>query len=155
MTPLALVRDSGWELALFFHVLGALLLTGGLALVTLLAFAARRQTDAEALARWRRTILRTLLFLVVPAYLLTRIAAEWVRSEDAFPDDETWIDIGYLVTDIGLLVLVALLLFAWRSSRLATRGIESRIAPRAVQVLAPLYLAALVVAVWAMSTKPA
>ena len=152
---LALVRDGAWELALLFHVLGAFLLTGGLVLVTILALGAARQAKPEAVFAWRRTIFRTLLLLVLPAYLLMRIAAEWVRSVDPFPDDQAWITIGYIVTDAGLLLLVALLLLGWRSARLARRGTDSRIAPHAVLVLAGLYVAALLVAVWAMGAKPA
>lgn len=152
---LALVRDGAWEWSLLFHVLGALLLTGSLVLVTILAVVGRRHTEAEGTLAWRRYTFRTLLFLVVPSYLLMRIAAEWVRSEDAFPDDQAWVGVGYVVTDVGLLLLLALLAAAWWSTRQARRGVASRVAPRIVMTIAPFYLVALLVAVWAMSAKPA
>ena len=151
---LALVRSGPWEWALLFHVLGALILIGGLALVVATSLAAERAQAGSSLAL-RRLTFRTLVLVVVPSYLLMRISAEWVRSEDAFPDDTAWLDVGYIVTDAGILVLLALLVLGWLSARRAARGdTGTPVSARIVSVLAPLYLVALLVAVWAMTTKP-
>jgi hypothetical protein len=152
---LAILRTGAWEWALFFHVLGALLLVGSVLMVSVAAVASLRSQTAEPAVALRRVGFRTLAFVVVPSYLLTRLTAEWVRSEDAFPDDMAWIDIGYIVTDSGLILLVALLVLGWFSLRQVRGGASARtVLARAYAVVAPLYLVALLVAVWAMTAKP-
>jgi uncharacterized membrane protein len=155
---LALVRSGAWEWALLFHVLGAFLTIGGMTLVSAVALAAGRSGSLEL----RRLTFRALLVVVLPAFVLMRVAAEWVRSEDPFPDDLGWLGVGYIVTDAGVVLLLAMLVLGWLNARAARRA-EPRdhaAAPRApfttriLAVLAPLYLLALLVAVWAMTTKP-
>ena len=135
---LALMRDGAWEWALFFHVTGALVLIGALALFV-----------AASFRGLRRLAFRTMLVAVIPSFLVMRITAEWVRSEDPFPDDLGWIGLGYVISDAGVLVLIALAVLAWLSSR---RG--AGLAARIQTIVGPLYLVALLVAVWAMTTKP-
>jgi hypothetical protein len=151
----AILRSGAWEWALFFHVLGAFVLVGSIVLVAVAAVASLRGETPESAVTLRRVGLRTLLFFVVPSYLLTRLTAEWVRAEDVFPDETTWIDIGYMVTDAGLILLIALLVLGWLSLRQVRRGASVRsVLARAYAVVAPVYLVALLVAVWAMTTKP-
>jgi uncharacterized membrane protein len=155
---LALVRSGGWEWALLFHVLGAFLTVGGMTLVSAAAIAAGRSGSFPL----RRLAFRALLLVVLPAFILMRVAAEWVRSEDPFPDDLGWIGVGYIVTDAGVVVLLAMLVLGWLNARVARRAeppdhaTEPRapVSTRILSVLAPLYLLALLVAVWAMTTKP-
>jgi hypothetical protein len=135
---LALIRDGTWEWALFFHVTGALVLIGALALFV-----------AATFGGLRRLAFRTMLFAVIPSFILMRGSAEWVRSEDPFQDELDWLTIGYLISDAGVIVVIALAVLAWLSSR---RG--AGIAARIQAVLGPAYLVALLVAVWAMTTKP-
>lgn len=150
----ALVRSGPWEWALLFHVLGALLLVGGMVLVAFTALATGRSAQPAALVL-RRLAFRVLVLVVIPSFVLMRVTAEWVRSEDAFPDDTGWIGIGNVVSDAGLPVLLALTSLAWLSARRAASGRETgTLVARASAVLGPLYLLALLVAVWAMTTKP-
>lgn len=152
---LAIVRSGNWEWALFFHVLGALVLVGGMTLVVTAALAAARTDRLEGSFALRRLTFRTLVFFVLPSFVLMRGTAEWVRTEDGFADDVTWINLGYIVTDMGLLVLLALLVLGWRSARAAARGdVRAPLSGRILSVLAALYLVALLVAMWAMTTKP-
>lgn len=151
---LALVRSGNWELALFFHVLGALLLIAGMALVVSATLFAGRSRDPLGAVAFRRLTWKTLVLLVLPSFVLMRATAEWVRTEDGFADDLTWINIGYMVTDMGAVVLLALLFLGWRSARTGERGETRPLSARILSVLAPLYLVALLVAMWAMTTKP-
>jgi hypothetical protein len=151
---LALLRSGTWEWALFFHVLGALVLIGGMVLVVTTALLGTRSTDPHGALAMQRLTWRTLLLLVLPSFVLTRATAEWVRTEDGFADDLTWINVGYIVTDRGGIVLLALLVLGWRSARVAARGELRTVSSRILAVLAPLYLVALLVATWAMTTKP-
>ena len=143
---LAIIRPDSWELPLLVHVGGAMLLVA--ALVVVLALAAhglRRGDDAAALAR---TNFRALLLGVLPAYVVMRVGAEWIASEEAV-GDPTWIGIGYASSDGGLLLILVATGLAWRSAR---RGAG---ASRAVAVLSALLLVGYVVTVWAMTAKPA
>jgi hypothetical protein len=144
----AILRPDSWHLPLLVHVAGAIALVA--ALVVVLALAAhglRRGDDAAALAR---PVLRTLLIGVLPAYVVMRVGAEWVASEEAVGDDAAWIGIGYIVSDAGLLLILIATGLAWRASRRGQGG-----ASRAVAVLSAVLIVAYVIAVWAMTTKPA
>ena len=136
---------------LFLHVLGAMLLVG-----TLLAVATAILLDwrlADAAGGLTRLGLRTMLIAVVPAYLVMRIGAQWTEARAEFPDDYAWLTIGYIVADLGgLLVLVSIVLAAIGLRKLRAGG--GRGLARAVGVISTIMLAAYVVAVWAMTTKP-
>lgn len=139
---------------LFLHVLGAMLLVGALfavGLATVLGW--RRPEHAPGLTRFG---LRTLLFGVLPAYILMRVGAQWTEAEQNFPDDyeAAWIDIGYITADAGaLLVLISIVLsvIGLRKSRAGDGGVRFG---RIVGVVSLLLLAAYLVAVWAMTAKP-
>jgi hypothetical protein len=150
----AIRPDAGWEWALLFHVLGALLLIGGVALVSVASVGALRTPVLARALALRRVALRGMLLLVIPAFIVMRVAAEWVRSEDPFDDAAAWIDIGYVISDAGVIVLVLLAILAWLGVRATIRGHLAPVAGRIHALLAPLYLVALLVAVWAMTTKP-
>jgi NADH:ubiquinone oxidoreductase subunit 6 (subunit J) len=137
----ALLRPDSWDFPLFLHMLGAMVLVGAVA--------------ATVIASGRGTLLRgvafrTTIFLVLPSWLLMRIAGQWIDSRESVPDDPAWLGIGYIVGDAGLLVLLVTAGLAWWAYRHPERGWPGR----AVAGLASLYLLALLVAMWAMTTKP-
>jgi hypothetical protein len=149
---IAVVRPNDWELPLFLHVLGAMLLVGTL-VVAVAAFAgesrAREARDAAAL---RRLAFGTLLVGALPSYVLMRAGAEWIGSEENVDEiDAAWVDIGQLIANLGLLVLIAATVLAWIAVR---RGAAGGPLSRVAAVLAAVLLAAYIVAVWAMTTKP-
>jgi hypothetical protein len=132
---------------LFLHILGAMVLVGATLAVLVLAIAAWRRPEVAGL---RRGAFRTLLFLAIPAWVVMRVCAEWIHSKEfgSSSDDPTWIGIGFIVADAGLLVLLitTAVAFWW------TRG-GKPIAGRIVTGLAGLYLVMLTVAWLAMSGK--
>jgi hypothetical protein len=147
---LAASRPTEWNFPLFLHVLGAMILVGGLlAGASLLAFA-RGDVRSLRLGYW------TLLAVALPGYIVMRIGAEWLYSKeglDELPDEPTWIDIGYGVADVGaLLVLIALILGGIGVRRLGKGGGTGLL--KAAMIIAWIVLAAALVAVWAMSGKP-
>lgn len=143
---LAIVRPDGWNLPLFVHVAGAMLLVGALVVVALTtAGALRRGDDAAVLTR---LALRTLLIGVLPAYIAMRAGAEWIASEEGI-DDPTWVGIGYSTSDGGLLLTLVAIVLAWRATRRGPGG-----SARAVLVLSALLIVAYAVAIWAMTAKP-
>ncbi len=149
-TVLAASRASDWNIALFVHILGAMILVGGLLTgATILTF-------ARGDARFLRLGYWTLLAVALPGYVVMRIGAQWIYSKEALdelPDDPTWIGIGFVVADLAaLLVFIALLLGGLGVRRLSTERGTGLL--RATMVIAWIVLAAALVAVWAMAGKP-
>jgi uncharacterized membrane protein len=141
---LALLRPDSWDFPLFLHVLGAVVLVGATAAT---ALAASRAGQSLLL---RRIAFGTLVAVVLPAWVLMRIAGQWIESKEDIAGDPTWLGIGYVVGDVGLVILVITTVIGWWS----TRSPERRWPARTVTALASLYLIALLVAMWAMSGKP-
>jgi len=155
MSVLAAIRPDDWNFALLLHVLGAMLLVGGLtAAVTALWLGWRG--DSLTLPRLG---FRSLLLVAFPAWWLMRIAGQWIGSKEGFGDDENdpaWLAIGYITAEAGgLLILISLVLTGIgvrRMGRTETPG--PSVLARIGTVLVTIVLAAYLVAVWAMTTKP-
>ena len=86
-----------------------------------------------------------------------RIGAEWTADKEGFNAEgaasPAWLDIGYIVADLGApLVLIALILGGIGVRRLRDGKGEGLL--KAAMVISLLVLAAALVAVWAMSGKP-
>ncbi len=151
-TLLAVSRPTEWNFPLFLHVLGAMVLVGGLLTGASLLALARGDVRSLRLGYW------TLLLVAFPGYIVMRIGAEWIYSKegwDDLPDDAipAWIDIGYIVADVGaLLTLIALILGGIGVRRL--RDGKGGGLLKAAMIIAWVVLAAALVAVWAMSGKP-
>src|SRR5215210_4330254 len=145
---LALIRPDSWNLPLFVHVLGALILFGGTATVAIVGFAGRTRTEHAALLA--RIALRTFLFAILPGWIVMRVGAQWIADKE-FPGDTSpgWVDVGFIVSEAGGLLLIALGILAWFSVR--RQGVGR--AAIAVPVLAGIYVVALGIAWWAMSAK--
>jgi ABC-type maltose transport system permease subunit len=152
-TLLALSRPTEWNFPLFVHVLGAMILMGGLLTgASTLAFA-RGDVRFLRLGYW------TLLAVALPGYIVMRIGAEWIYAEEPWGelpegvDEPAWIGIGYIVADAGaLLTLIALILGGIGVRRLRSGGGQGLL--KATMVIALIVLAAAVVAIWAMAGKP-
>ena len=142
----ASVRPDDWNLPLFLHLIGAMVLVGALVTAAYFLFTARRDGTIEAL----RAGHRTLLLGALPAYIVMRVGAQWIASKEGLEDSEdAWIGIGFLVSDVGLLVLVAATVAAALGLRRAG-GRGTAIAGWLSALLIVMY----VVAIWAMTTKP-
>jgi len=151
-TLLALSRPTEWNFPLFVHVLGAMILVGGLLTATSILAFARGNERFLRLGYW------TLVAVALPGYIVMRIGAEWLYSKEGWDDlpDEaipTWLDLGYIIADLGaLLFLISLILGGIGIRRL--RSGKGTGLLKAAMVLALIVLAAALVAVWAMSGKP-
>jgi hypothetical protein len=141
---LAVIRPDDWNFPLFLHVLGAIVLTGAVAA----AFIAAARSQASTLLR--RVVFRTLLAVVLPAWVLMRFAGQWIDSKEDIAGDPGWLGVGFLVGDIGLIVLLVSIGVSWW----ANRRPEQRWPTQTVTALTGLYLVALLVAMFAMSGKP-
>ncbi|HET8651633.1 MAG TPA: hypothetical protein VFM13_03575 [Gaiellaceae bacterium] len=151
-TLFATVRADDQNLPLFLHVLGAMTLVGGLFTgAAALAFARRD-------GRWLRLGYWSLLAVSLPGWVLMRIGADWINSEqgwDKLPEDvqPAWLGIGFAAADLGGLVLAASLVVGGVGVYRLRSGKGSGLL-RTTLVLSLVLLAAYLVAVWAMAGKP-
>jgi hypothetical protein len=154
---LAAIRPDNVNIALLLHVLGAMLLVGTLVVVAASLLSAWRRDDPVAEAALTRLGLKALLIGVVPSWVIMRIGGQWTESEENLPEaveESTWLGIGYLTADLGvILILISVVLAVIGLRRLREPGRGAVLGP-IVGVVSVLLLAAYVVAVWAMTTKP-
>jgi len=149
----AIVRPDDWNFPLLLHVLGAMVFTALLAaLAVILVVSLRAGSD-------RRDALllsfRVFSVGIVPSYLLMRITAEWILSKENADEDAAWITIGFIATDLGLLVLIVVGVLLGISVRRLKKDREPGRLARPAMVLTMLLIATYAVALWAMTTKPA
>jgi hypothetical protein len=152
-TVLATVRADDQNLPLFVHVLGATILVAGL--LTSSAVLALARGDGRSL----RLGYFTLLAISLPGWIVMRIGAQWIYSEQGWDDlpegidEPTWLVIGYLTAELGgLILLVSLVVGGVGLYRL--RAGKGGGLLKATMILSLVLLAAYVVAAWAMSGKP-
>jgi hypothetical protein len=147
----SLLRPDNLNFPLLVHVLGAMILVGGLLATSTSVLAARGDV------RLLRIGVMTLLLVCLPGYLVMRVGAQWIYSRehlDQLSDDPAWIGIGFITADVGaLLLLIALILGGLGMRR--SRGGGGTGLLRASLIISVVLLAAYLVAVWAMGAKPA
>jgi hypothetical protein len=151
MSILAAVRPDSWNFPLFLHVLGAMILVGGLLTgASSLAF-------ARGEARFLRLGYWSLLAVSLPGWILMRAGAQWIASKEGWTKSgvpsTTWLDIGALLADLGGFILLVSLVVGGIGVYRLREGRGSGLL-RATLVLAILLLGAYMVAVWAMTGKP-
>jgi hypothetical protein len=158
----AAIRPDSVNFPLFLHVFGAMVLVGLLLATAAAILIGWRRTDPEATVGLTRAGLWILLVGVVPSYIVMRVGAQWTESrefgdlpkpaKDAI-ENTTWLGTGYITADAGaILILVSIVLAIFGLRRLRS-GSGTNLG-RAVAIIATLLVAAYVVAVWAMTTKP-
>ena len=154
MTMLAAVRPDSWNLAVFVHVAGAMILMGGLITAAGSGLVGWRD-ETSAL---RRIGALTLFAVALPGWIIMRVGAEWVYNKegwDKVPDklSPTWLDIGYITADIGGIILLVALVLGGIGVRKARSGAGTGLL-KASTVLAAVLIVVYVVSVWAMGGKP-
>jgi hypothetical protein len=151
MTVLAVVRPDSWDFPLFLHVLGAMVLVGGLLTGASSLGFARGNVKFLRLGYW------SLLAVSLPGWILMRAGGQWIASREGWTkkgvDDPTWLGIGFFLADLGgLILLVSLILGGVGVYRLRERKGSGLL--KATLWLSILLLAAYVVAAWAMAGRP-
>jgi hypothetical protein len=151
---LAITRPDSWNLALFVHVAGAMILVGGLVTAAGAGILGWREESAGL----RRLSALTLFAVALPGWLVMRAGAEWIYSKegwDKVPDKltPTWLDMGYMTADIGGIILLIALILGGIGVRKARSGGGTALLKTST-VLAAVLVVIYVVAVWAMGGKP-
>ena len=145
---LASIRPDSWNLPLFLHVLGAMVLVAAVTAAVVAQLWTVTPADGD---RLRRFSFRTMLFVAIPAWFMTTVGSEWIHSKE-FGDsaeDPTWIGIGYATLDGGGLLLLIATICAGIASRRSKGGLA-----KASWIVGAIALAAWIVAIWAMGAKP-
>ena len=146
MSVLAAIRPDDWNFPLFLHVLSAMVLFGAVVLAVV--------SVAGASQAGLRLGFRTLLIAAIPSWIAMRLSAQWIASKQNLVDEgvETpaWVDIGFMISEPSLVVLIAATVCAGIAARRG-RGGGLR---TATVVLVGITIVAYLVAIWAMSAKP-
>ena len=150
----AAIRPDHWDFPLFLHVAGAMVLVGALVVV---AWALVKAWRGDA-AGFTRLAYRTLLYVAIPSFIVMRAGAQWIADKEGILDsksDPSWIGIGFVTSDLGLVLLIAATITAGVAARRLARepGTTSKNA-RAAAVLTIIPLVLYLVAIWAMTAKP-
>lgn len=152
MSILAVVRPDSWNFPLLVHIVGAVVLVGGLlTAATFLGFA-RGDSRLLRLGYW------SLVVVALPGWIIMRVGAEWIYSKEGWddvPDDlvPDWLGIGYIAADLGGLILLVSLILGGVGVRRLGDGKGAGFL-KTVLVLAIAMLAIYVTAAWAMAGKP-
>jgi hypothetical protein len=150
---LATVRPDSWNFPLFLHVAGSMVLVGALVLVAWALVKAWRGDSAG----FTRLAFHTLLYVAIPSFIVMRGGAQWIASKENLEDaDLAWIGIGFGTSDLGLLLLIVATITAGLGARKVGREAgAASVNGRAAAVLTIIPLVLYIVAIWAMTAKPA
>jgi hypothetical protein len=145
-----MVRPDSWNLALLVHVLGAMVLVGGVVTAAAAALIGWRD-EAVAL---RRFSYRTLLTVALPAWFVMFAGALWTSSKEGLDDaDFAWLGIGHAAAEGGgILLVIALILGGIGLRRSPDDGRNGLV--RASSLIATFLVAVYIIAIWAMGAKP-
>jgi hypothetical protein len=145
-------RPDSADFWLFLHILGGMASVGALTL----SFASLAGAWRSGSAPLTRLGFRALLWGAIPAYLVLRVSSQVLLDKEGLEDAElAWIDIGFMVTDPGVLILIAATVLGGLAARRAREpGGSPAVGARIATALVALLLVAYLVAVWAMTTKP-
>jgi hypothetical protein len=101
---------------------------------------------------------RALAWVGLPAWVLMYGGALWIESKEGYDKSgvatPSWIGIGHITAEGGLLLLLIGMLLANLALRRARRGADGSPLQRVAGVLVSVVLIGYVVAIWAMTTKP-
>ena len=142
---------SDW--LLFAHILSAMLLFGGVLGVATVSVAAQRWAWPDQVPLLRALAFRTNLLLVLPAFVAVHVFGDVLANRE-FKSNPWWIDTGFALTDIALIIAVVLALLQFWVLRRTRSGESGGWQAKTVTVLPAVMLAALTAAVVLMAGQP-
>ena len=142
-------RPDSWDFPLFVHIVGAVVLVGGILTAATFLGLARGDSRLLRLGYW------SLVAVALPGWFVMRIGAGWVESKgwDKVEPAPEWLDIGYIAAEGGGLILLVSLILGGIGVYRMREGKGAGLL-KAVLVLSIVLLAIYVVAAWAMAGKP-
>jgi hypothetical protein len=152
---LGAIRPDSWNWLLFFHLLFAFALVGGVIAVVISSLAAGVRSRAEHVPLLRAIAFRTNLVVVLPAFVLVHVFGQLLADREYKDNEPDWLSLGFGLTDAALIVggVVLTLLQYWVLRRV--RGGNTGGWPaQTATFLPPLVLATLVAVIVLMAGKP-
>ena len=99
-----------------------------------------------------------ILVAALPGFIVMRASAEWIADKEGFnaegAPEPDWLGVGYIVSDLGALLLIIALIVGGIGSSRMRKGEGGQGLLRATLVISIVLLVAFTVAIWAMSAKP-
>ena len=148
---IAAIRPTDWNWLLLGHIASAMILVGGLMVVTLAALTALRKPPTapllQAVAFWVN------LALVIPAFIAVHIFGGILSDREYDNHEPSWLNAGFAITTvatIAAIVLAALQYWVLRRARAGRAGWPAALTAS----LGPLLLAAMVAVIVLMAGKP-
>jgi hypothetical protein len=140
---------------LFAHVLSAMLLFAGVLTVVTVSLAAARQAWPAQVPLLRALAFRTNLLLVLPGFIAVHVFGDLLANREFKGSEPDWLDIGFAITDVDLIVggvlLTVLQFWVLRRTR---AGQPDGWPARVATALPAVVLAALVAVLVLMAGKP-
>jgi hypothetical protein len=146
------MRNDG---LLFAHILSAMILVGGVLTVVTVSAAAQQRAWPDQIPLLRALAFRTNLLIVLPGFIAVHVFGDLLANREYEHYQPDWLDIGFAITDIDLIVggVVLTLLQFWVLRR--TRAGEPGGWPASLATILPwIVLAGLVAAIVLMAGKP-
>jgi hypothetical protein len=144
---------SDW--LLFAHLLSAIVLFGGVLAVATVSLAAQRWAWPDQVPLLRAIAFRTNLLVVLPGFVAVHVFGDLLSNREYKHGEPDWLDIGFAITDIDLILggVVLTLLQFWVLRR--TRAGEPGGWQATFATMLPaIVLAALVAVIVLMAGKP-
>jgi hypothetical protein len=139
---------------LFAHILSAMILVGGVLTVVVVSQAAQR-VAGPARVLLRTLAFRTNLIVVLPGFVAVHVFGDLLANREFEHDEPRWLDLGFAITDLDLIVGgVALTLLQFWVLRRTRAGRPGGWQASLATVLPWLVLAALAAAIVLMAGKP-
>jgi hypothetical protein len=140
---------------LFAHILSAMILFGGVLAVAGVSVAAQRRAWPDQVPLLRALAFRTNLLVVLPGFVAVHVFGDLLANREYKHGQPDWLDLGFAITDAGLIVggVFLTLLQFWVLRR--TRAGEPGGWPASLATLIPwVVLAGLVATIVLMAGKP-
>jgi uncharacterized BrkB/YihY/UPF0761 family membrane protein len=140
---------------LFAHILSAMILFGGVLTVVTVSVAAQQRAWPAQIPLLRALAFRTNLLIVLPGFIAVHVFGDLLANREFEHGQPDWLDLGFAITDIDLIVggVILTLLQFWVLRR--TRAGRPDGWPASVASILPwIVLAGLVAAIVLMAGKP-
>jgi uncharacterized membrane protein len=95
---------SGYEVALFLHLLGVMMLAGGSAAATVLGIAASRTNATRLIERYTHFSALSDRTMIVPGSVLLLAAGLWLVSETGYGYGDGWLIAAYVLFALALAI---------------------------------------------------
>ena len=150
------IRPDSWNFPLLLHVASAMLLVAAAVVAAVALTQSLRTSEPGGAAALQRFGARTLLWAAVPMSVVLNVDAEWIKSKEftSGSSDPAWIGLGYATAESSLIFLVIATILASLAVRRSRAGSGIGKLSKAATGLSLLSIAILLIAIWAMTTKP-